>query len=224
MRLMVLDGAQAITEAISPPVKAENSDSGNVSGIKSELRDDDPEARSRMTLLGNVPKTRVLEECGHEIIEILSDSDGEGDYMGNGLSLMVGLGGRINYVKPEPRNEVGAPAGGELSDNEPNSDKAATEFDPSCFVKPSDTDWQDSNITSLVIDGKVRITSSVTVDQIEYLTVIPSLWPIPRISTAFVLDLCDSKFLIFDKKGKLLTPDALIKNKVNIGHVSLRPI
>ena len=163
MRLMVLDGARAITESISPPVKAENSDSGNVLGIKSEPHDHDHEACSRMSLLGNMPKTRVLEECGHEIIEILSDSDGEGDYMGGKSSLVVGLGGRISYVKPEPHNEVGAPAGG---DNEPNlnPDKAATEFDPSCFVKLSDTDWQDSNITSLIINGKVRITSSVTVD------------------------------------------------------------
>ena len=39
-----------------------------------------------------------------------------------------------------------------------------------------------------------------------------------------MLDLCDSKFLIFDKKGKLLTPDALIKNKVNIGHLSIKPL
>ena len=164
MCLMVLDGAQAITEAISPLVKAENSDSGNVSGIKSEPCDDDPEVHSRMSLPGNVPKTQVLEECGHKIIEISSDSDGEKDYMGNGLSLMVGLGGRISYVKPEPCNKVGAPAGGELSDNKPNSYKAATEFDLSCFVKPSDADWWDPDITSLIINGKVRITFSVTVD------------------------------------------------------------
>jgi len=224
MCLMVLDGAQAITEAISPPIKAENSDLGNISAIKSKLCNDDPEVHSRMSLLGNMPKTWVLEECGHKIIEILSDSDGEGDYMGNRLSLMVGLGGRISYVMPEPCNEVGAPAGGELSDNKPNYDKVATEFDLSCFVKLSDTDWQDPNITSLVINGKVRIRSSVTVDRIEYLIVIPSLWPIPQISTAFVLDLYDLKFLIFDKKGKLLTPDALIKNKVNIGHLSIKPL
>ena len=66
------------------------------------------------------------------------------------------------------------------------------------------------------MNGELKVTTSLTVDQIEYLTTIPLLWPIPQIPTAFVLDLRDLKFLIFNKKGKLLTPDALIKNKVHV--------
>ena len=48
-------------------------------------------------------KTCILEERGHEIIEILSDSD-EGDYMGtgDGLSGTMELGRKTSHVKPEP--------------------------------------------------------------------------------------------------------------------------
>jgi hypothetical protein len=168
-----------------------------------------------------------LEESGHEIIEILSDSD-EGDYMGDRLSRTMELGRRTSRVKPEPElhREVGTLAGmssdGEVDREKPSRDETETESDASRFIEPSHTDWQDSDVTSLVIDGNLKVTTSVTVDRIEYLTTIPSLWPIPRIPTAFVLDLRDPKFLIFDKKGKLLTPDALIKNKVHIVHLSIK--
>jgi hypothetical protein len=67
-------------------VKAENLDSGSILDIKNEPCDDDQaEARLRVSLPVNMLKTRILKESGHEIMEILSDSD-EGDHMGDRLS------------------------------------------------------------------------------------------------------------------------------------------
>jgi hypothetical protein len=45
---------------------------------------------------------------------------------------------------------------------------------------------------------------------------VPSVWPIPHVSTAYVLDLSDEQFRLKDaKKGTLMTPDAIVKNKVS---------
>jgi hypothetical protein len=210
---------------ILPPIKAENPDSGTIPDIKSEPHDND---QAKVCLCVSLPinmlKTHILEERGHEIIKILSDSDDMGT--SDGLSGTMELGRKMSHVKPEPElhREVSILAGmssdGEV-DREKDCNETETEFDASRFVEPSHTDWQDPDVTSFVMNGELKVTTSVTIDRIEYLTTIPSLWPIPRIPTAFVLDLCDLKFLIFNKKRKLLTPDALIKNKVHVVRVHL---
>ena len=139
---------------------------------------------------------------------------------------MMEFGRKMSHVKLEPElhREVsilaGTSSGGEV-DREKDCDETETEFDASRFVESSHTDWQDPDVTSFVMNGELKVTTPVTVDRIEYLTTISSLWPNPQIPTAFVLDLRDPKFLIFDKKGKLLTPDVLIKNKVHVVRVHL---
>lgn len=44
--------------------------------------------------------------------------------------------------------------------------------------------------------------------------IFPSYWPAPRVPTAYILDLRDSKFDFIDEHGDALTADALIKNRV----------
>ncbi|KAJ6573309.1 hypothetical protein B0H10DRAFT_2199442 [Mycena sp. CBHHK59/15] len=68
---------------------------------------------------------------------------------------------------------------------------------------------------NIVRIGECRITTNVTVQRVEYLDQIPSIFPIPEIPTAFVVDLQDPKFDLVDNSGKLYTVDALIKNKDN---------
>ncbi|THU80082.1 hypothetical protein K435DRAFT_810173 [Dendrothele bispora CBS 962.96] len=85
--------------------------------------------------------------------------------------------------------------------------------------RPSDTKWFDPNIQSEVlehVDGFFCITRELRVKRLEFLTNIPMYWPIPVVSTAFILDLRDQKFVQYDKNGKLMSVDALIKNKVDI--------
>ncbi|KAF7353417.1 hypothetical protein MSAN_01530800 [Mycena sanguinolenta] len=88
-------------------------------------------------------------------------------------------------------------------------------FAPSPELPKSDTRWLDDQLSSRVHIGKFKVTAEVTVDRVEYLTELPSLYPIPETPTAFVIDLQDAKFDIMKKKGDLCTPDALIKNKDN---------
>ncbi|KAF7335140.1 hypothetical protein MVEN_02265100 [Mycena venus] len=85
-------------------------------------------------------------------------------------------------------------------------------------LQESDTIWQDPGITSLVIIGKFRITAKLTVERIEYVMphgVIPSIWPNPRIPTAFILNLGSSYNAIDPKTSMMYTMDWLIKNHDN---------
>jgi hypothetical protein len=87
-------------------------------------------------------------------------------------------------------------------------------LDSSQFTEISDTDWCDPNIASWVLVGETQIMTKLRIQRIEYLTEIPSVWPIPRVLTTFILDLCDPKYGIADTAGKLYRSDVLIKNKV----------
>jgi hypothetical protein len=69
------------------------------------------------------------------------------------------------------------------------------------------------------------------VDQVEYLTDILSVWPIPKLPTAFILDLLQDnrKYLLHKKSGSidawtqtLAMPDFLIKNKASKIHNILK--
>lgn len=62
--------------------------------------------------------------------------------------------------------------------------------------------------------GEFRVTKEVTVERVEYLNELASIYPIPKTATAFLIDVDDPKFAITDKRGDLYTVDALIKNKV----------
>jgi hypothetical protein len=102
------------------------------------------------------------------------------------------------------------------ANNEHDKGKNELDFvlDSSQFTEILDTDWCNPNITSWVLVGKTQIMTKLCIQCIEYLTEIPSVWPIPRVLTTFILDLHDPKYGIADTPGKLYQPDALIKNKV----------
>ncbi|KAF9492465.1 hypothetical protein BDN71DRAFT_1433241 [Pleurotus eryngii] len=78
---------------------------------------------------------------------------------------------------------------------------------------PSHTVWMDPSLTSEVCNQTTSITCEVTMDRTEYLSEIPSYWPVPCIKTAYVVNLWDPKFDFCDAKGNLLAADALIKRK-----------
>ncbi|KAJ7870357.1 hypothetical protein B0H13DRAFT_2669858 [Mycena leptocephala] len=73
----------------------------------------------------------------------------------------------------------------------------------------SDTLWQDG-ITSFVHTGQFSVTQKLKVQRIEYLPELTSVWPIPRVPTAFVIDLPDERYDITDNDGDLLPVDCII--------------
>ncbi|KAF8146181.1 hypothetical protein K438DRAFT_1781221 [Mycena galopus ATCC 62051] len=92
------------------------------------------------------------------------------------------------------------------------------EFHAEGELQQSDTIWQDPGITSLVLVGTFRISTKVTVQCIEFVKphgMIPSIWPNPRVPTAFVLNLGSNYDDIDPKTGKMYTVDFLIKNHDN---------
>ena len=80
---------------------------------------------------------------------------------------------------------------------------------------PIPTSWLHPDIVSHVVEERVKVTAHFTAERVEYLSEIPPIWPIFKVPTAVVLDLRDPKFNIV-VRDKLLTPDALIKNKVGL--------
>ena len=89
-------------------------------------------------------------------------------------------------------------------------DNSEDEFD----LVESDTHWED-DITSFVRIGLFRITQKVKVQRIEYLTELPSIFPIFRTPTAIIIDMSDPKFEIVDPRtGELITLDSLVRDAV----------
>jgi hypothetical protein len=79
----------------------------------------------------------------------------------------------------------------------------------------SPTVWLDREISSKVLERRVWVTKGRQVDRIEYVSGgIPSIWGKPRTPTAFVTDLSAKEMLVEKQDGKLYTPDALLKDKV----------
>lgn len=89
-------------------------------------------------------------------------------------------------------------------------------FNPLEFDTISDTAWEDSEVTSYVIEKTFEVAKGFLVERVEYLNQLPALWPILEQPTAFILDLRDPKYNLYDKDGDLYRVDALVKNKVSV--------
>jgi len=163
----------------------------------------------------SIIQTRIsLGKTGHEVIEILSDSEDEQpgrlkeEEVSTGSIARTSGGKKKEMEKPK----IGGNVGMRPSPRGP--------FDPSLFTQKSGTIWTDSDVTSFAVEGTFQVTKEVRVDRVEYLTDIPSVWPIPKLQSAFILDLRDDeKYLMHKKTGgntTPVTPDFLIKNKVSV--------
>ncbi|KAF8164446.1 hypothetical protein K438DRAFT_1984596 [Mycena galopus ATCC 62051] len=181
-----------------------------------------------ITTLPDPIRTHLLRENGQDVFEILSDSEPTNDAIDSDVEVSEVL------LRPSSRSSSITPIGIELSNEmypDPDNEGFHIETDPSDEMYPdpeefhaegglqqSDTIWQDPGITSLVLVGKFRISTKVTVQRVEFVMphdVIPSIWPNPRIPTAFVLNLGSSYDEIDPKTGKMYTVDFLIKNHDN---------
>jgi len=92
----------------------------------------------------------------------------------------------------------------------------SSHLDSDSESESSSTTRLDEDISSMVKCGPFQVTRQCTVDYIEYLSALPTYWPVPRDKRAYLIDLSDPKYNIKDKNGKLLPVDALIKNSVRI--------
>ncbi|KAJ6614357.1 hypothetical protein B0H10DRAFT_2436006 [Mycena sp. CBHHK59/15] len=143
-------------------------------------------------------RTRSLTEGDREVIELLSDSDEDDEAP----------------KKPAPETQHGA---GDARSSSPELDQSdSDDFDGGALQK-SDTVWLDPHVSSMVRIVNMSFTSDARthVERMEYLTEIPSVWPIPRVSTAYVVDLSDPKFNLVDNTVNLIPVDGLVKRQDN---------
>ncbi|KAJ7087038.1 hypothetical protein C8R43DRAFT_310073 [Mycena crocata] len=190
------------TAADSPPARVKLESDASLAPLS---------AGERATPLTDCPaiKIRALKEGDREVLEILSDSESESE----------------SPSAPADDFEIDESASMAPSELESESTFIETDFDEihslsdepetTNELQESDTFWMDDGMSSQVRVGRFRVTNSVTVQRVEYLNWLPSILPIPEITTAFVVDLHDPKFNITDSDGQLYTVDALIKNKDN---------
>ncbi|KAJ6573319.1 hypothetical protein B0H10DRAFT_1964097 [Mycena sp. CBHHK59/15] len=167
-----------------------------------------------------------------EIIELLSDSDEDAQGSQNGTAEKSGSSAepplRPDSLSAAPEASTPDEAPSEPSDEpvpdpsavtragslEPNLPCCAAESDG---LRKSDTRWLDAGLSSRVRTVKESFTSDsrTYVEDMEYLTEIPSLLPVPRVPVAYVFDLSDPKFDAVDKHGHLIPLDTLVKQKLN---------
>lgn len=89
-----------------------------------------------------------------------------------------------------------------------------SDSDESDIDHPTPSNWLDDHISSTVKQGPILITRQCTVEVLEYLSDLPSYWPVPREKRAYLVNLSDPKWNILDKNGKPISVDGLLKNSV----------
>lgn len=154
---------------------------------------------------------RTVKENGIEILELLDDSDNNSEMdlaEDKGMSSDTLIGDLdIEMDSDDDEDRENSSTGMRSSSDSENDDSE---------LEAASSNWLDhDNILSTVKQGPIKITRQCTVDAVEYISDLPSYWPVPKNKQAYVVDLSDQKFNVYDKKGKLMTVDALIKNAVS---------
>ncbi|KAJ7912742.1 hypothetical protein B0H13DRAFT_2659938 [Mycena leptocephala] len=182
--------------------------------VKSE-----PQPISLSRVFGTV-KLRTLHQGGREILELISESEAEDSDTDSAIEVTEAL------TRVSSRSSSTIPWSDAMGteDQKPNDGATDTfseeESDDPDDLLESDTLWQDE-ISSFVCTGQFSITQKMKVQRIEYLSQLPSVWPIPRVPTAFVIDLADERYNITDKDRDLLPVDCIIRDADNDGWKSV---
>lgn len=199
---VIIDTVPIKTERVVPTI------------IKTEP-DLDEQRHNASIAMPHVNGTRTSRDAtGHEVIEILSDSEDEQPIPKTEKASIDSI-----QVLRTSAGMVHEKLKTEIPQKDPEK-QSSLPFDPTMFTKEAGTIWTDSEVTSFAVEGKFQVTKEVRVDRVEYLATIPCVWPIPKIQTAFILDLRDdAKYLVRKKAGgnsaTPVTPDFLLKNMVS---------
>jgi hypothetical protein len=167
----------------------------------------------------NTALFRTVTENGQEIIELLDSDDemvladrdtSESEDKGISSDTMVGdFGLKMDSDASDDNDSESEEPHQDNHDTDSLSDSGRNSDLPDFDEAPSN--WLDDSISSTVKQGPIKITRQCTVDAVEYISDLPSYWPVPRNKRAYVVDLSDPKFNVYDKNGRLMTVDALIK-------------
>ncbi|KAJ7675923.1 hypothetical protein DFH06DRAFT_1466676 [Mycena polygramma] len=170
-------------------------------------------------------RVRSVMEGGREVMELLSDSDDE-DSLDSRVQNQEPVHPNIpQTISETPDRNVSISAGLDTgfgaqnhdTESSSGSSRAATPDAGGDGLQPSDTVWLDDYMSSMFREFNQSFTSDARtfVERIEYLTEIPSVMPVPRRRTAFVLDCSAPKFDILDEHGTLIPVEVLAKGQDN---------
>ncbi|KAJ6555921.1 hypothetical protein B0H19DRAFT_1292773 [Mycena capillaripes] len=168
------------------PIKRE-SDASNAPGLHLGIK-------SEPSSVALPVRMRTLTENDRTVIELL-DSDSEPD-------------------SPAATTIEGFDASSSIPTS-PNEHSADND-DDELTMQPSDTHWMDPGISSMAMNIHHELTADICshVERLEFLTEIPTFWPVPRVPTVFIVDLSHAKW---DRALAKHTTDMLIKYKSLMG-------
>ncbi|KAJ6563168.1 hypothetical protein B0H10DRAFT_2363280 [Mycena sp. CBHHK59/15] len=110
-------------------------------------------------------RTRILREDNHDILKILSDSEPENGGVDSDEEVseaLIWAASRSSSILPP---NISTTIDLCSDDDEPD-------------LEESDTVWQDEGISSHVLIGDYRVTAKVKVGRLEYVSGLPSIYPI----------------------------------------------
>ncbi|KAJ7130976.1 hypothetical protein C8R46DRAFT_1235973 [Mycena filopes] len=210
-----LDGAIEILDSDDDGDMSARSGSreGTISGSSSELNSDSRTRRGSSPALDSEPEIRDGTIRGNSPELDFEPGTRDGTTRGSSpeLDSEPSWTSRKRWRESSPTLQD--------SDNDsrgrsPESDQSERAATP---LQESDTLWLDPHVSSAVRVVKTTFTSNARtyVERMEYLTELPSGFPVPRVSTAFVVDLSDPKFNILDNNGNLISVDVLVAGEDN---------
>ncbi|KAJ6551054.1 hypothetical protein DFH09DRAFT_1366554 [Mycena vulgaris] len=89
-----------------------------------------------------------------------------------------------------------------------SDDKPEIPDEGSALETLSTTVWYDTDIISKIIRGRANINRQTKMEAVEYLDDLPPYLPIPRIPTAYIMDLRAAKFDFYDEDEVLCAHDS----------------
>ncbi|KAJ7846791.1 hypothetical protein B0H13DRAFT_2675471 [Mycena leptocephala] len=164
--------------------------------VKSELQ------LISLSRVSGAVKLRTLNQGGREILELISESEAEDSDPDCDVEVTAALmRASSRFSSTIPQSDAM-----DTDDRGPDEGDARQEAEEGTSVH---TLWQDE-ITSFVRTGQFSVAQKLKVQRIKYLPELPSVWPIPRVPTAFVIDLTDERYDITDNDGDLLPVDCMV--------------
>ncbi|KAJ6614279.1 hypothetical protein B0H10DRAFT_2436035 [Mycena sp. CBHHK59/15] len=181
-------------------------------------------------------RTRSQIEGGREVLEILSDSDDDEppqwvppvrdqrsgtqysspDFTSaEGSSLELDSTNRSAFDSRRHKDASRSSSPGEFDKSD--ADESDTDESVTGGLHKSDTVWLDPHVSSMVRVVNMNLTSDsrTHIERLEYLSEIPTGFPVPRVPTAFIVDLSDPKFNLLDDDGNLFGVDVLVSGQDN---------
>ncbi|KAF8145007.1 hypothetical protein K438DRAFT_1782321 [Mycena galopus ATCC 62051] len=171
---------------------------------------------------------RALTEDGHEVFELLSDSDAEED-LNSDLEVIEALrrtSRSSSVIAPSiPDSTVDDDLDGDIGGGPSHDDQDFTEFpegdrpaEDDFPLVESHTIWQDGGKSFVRDTGVFRPTRSVTVERMEYRDGPASIYPIHRSRTGLVVDMSHEKYNFCHPTTKeLFTVNSVVQNSDNDG-------